>query len=338
MSGTMAKDIAEKGGTKLCSAVKDDRLGHFFALTGRKRQLIRQCIVLLFSITVIAHCGIGLAAQAQATGESALIGKYPTVKAKLEKNQFGAPIYLESAEVEDSLRVEMYGVFNHPFPAVSDALQSAAGWCEITPLHLNIKACTSRQAADQSLLTLYSGHKYYQPPADAYPLAFTFRVVSHQPSYLAVTLSADEGPLSTKDHRIRLEAVPLGPDKTFVHFSYAYRTGKIARMAIKSYFATLARDKVGFSVVAGKDGTPVYIAGVRGAIERNAVRYYLAVETYMDTLKYPEARRFEQRINRWYDLTAMYPRQLRETDKNEYLSAKRRERGNQLAQQKKEGR
>lgn len=338
--GTAMKEVTAK------DTVIEDGSNHSTGrayLVGTSMICLRQwlfllCTALFLSAVPVFLCSVGQAAENQAGGERALLDKYPVVRAKLEKNQFGAPIYLESAEVEDSLRVEMYGIFNYPFDAVRDALQSPADWCDITSMHINIKACTSRKAADQWLLTLYSGPKHYRAPADAYPLAMKFRIVSQQPEYLAVALTADEGPLHTRDHRIRLEAAPLESGKTFVHFSYAYRHDKIARMVIKTYFATLARDKVGFSVVAGTAGNPVYISGVRGAIERNAVRYYLAVETYLDTVNYPEGQRFEQRISRWYDLTARYSRQLKEIGKDEYIASKRHEHINQILQQKKDGR
>jgi hypothetical protein len=300
--------------------------------------LFGRCTAVFLWVLLVFWCGVGQAAEPLAGGERALLARYPTIRGKLEKNQFGAPIYLESAEAEGSLRVDMYGIFNQSFEAVRDALQSPANWCDITSLHINIKACTSRKTADQWLLTLYSGRKYYQPPADAYPLKLKFRIVSQQPEYLDVALAADEGPLRTKEHRIRLEAAPLDKRLTLVHFSYTYSHGPVARMAIKTYFATLARDKVGFSIIIGKGGKPFYVDGVRGAIERNTVRYYLALETYMDALKYPEDQRFEQRIGRWYDLTARYPRQLKEMEKPEYIASKRREHYNQLMLQKKGGR
>jgi len=297
---------------------------------------VRSSAFFLWAVLVFP-LSAGQAAGPETGGEPALLARYPAIRAKLEKNQFGAPIYLESAEAEGSLAVDMYGIFNHPFAALSDALQSPANWCDITPLHINIKACTSGRADGQWLLTLYSGRKYYQPPADAYPLKLKFHIVAQRPDYLDVTLAADEGPLRTKDHRIRLEAAPLDTERSLVHFSCSYSHGLVARMAIRIYFATLARDKVGFTIIAGKGGKPVYIGGVRGAIERNAIRYYLAVEAYLDTLGFPEEQRFERRIGRWYDLTARYPRQLKEMEKEEYIAVKRREHINQLALQKKEG-
>ncbi|GFO69851.1 hypothetical protein GMLC_34300 [Geomonas limicola] len=290
--------------------------------------------MLLFLLLAAAVTGSPASAEEAVTGAArALLAKYPSVAPKLQKNLFGAPIYLESFENKGTAEVDMYGVFGHTFHQVKDTLAVPANWCDITSLHINIKACTAKKTGSTWLVTLYSGRKYYQPPGDAYPLKLTFRVVAQQPDYLNVTLQGDQGPLRTKDHRIRLEAVPLDGGKSFVHFSYSYRTGTIATMAIKSYFATVARDKVGFSTVAGPNGNRVLVTGVRGAVERNAVRYYLALECFLDALKTPEKERFERRIGEWYDLTARYPRQLKELEKNEYLANKRREQQNQLTLQ-----
>jgi hypothetical protein len=296
------------------------------------RRSIVSCLGFVLVVVIVLFTGL---AHAEDSGSGrALLAKYPSLTAKLQKNQFAAPIYLESSESGGAQQVDMYGVFNYPFDIVRGALESPANWCDITALHINIKACTAKKNSDRWLLTIYSGRKYYQAPSDAYPLKLTFRLVAQQPDYFNLALTAQEGPLGTKDHRIRLEAVPLDQGRTFVHFSYAYRHGALANMAIKTYFATIARDKVGFSSSPGTNGTPALIGGVRGAVERNTVRYYLALQTYMDALKFPEGQRFEQRLNRWYDLTARYPRQLKEVDKPEYLANKRHEHQNQISLQK----
>ncbi len=98
-----------------------------------------------------------------------------------------------------------------------------------TSLLLNIKACTFRKVSGQWLLTLYSGRKYYQPPKDAYKLDFRFTIGAIQPEYLDIALTAQNGPLLTTDHRIRLEAVPLDAGRTFIHFGYDYSYGALAR-------------------------------------------------------------------------------------------------------------
>jgi len=270
------------------------------------------------------------AAEQLSSGNRVLLAKYPAIKPRLEKNQFGIPLYLESREEYSSLHVDVYGIFDYPFDGVRDALQAPDNWCDINSMLFNIKACTFRKMSNQWLLTLYSGRKYYQPPKDAYKLDFSFRLAATQREYLDIALAAKKGPLLTRDHRIRCEAAPLDKGRTFIHFSYDYSYGVLARAAIKSYYATIGRDKRGFSIIAtGKDGSPVYLGGVRGSLERNAVRYYLAIQAYMDTINIPPDQRFEKRNSRWYDLTARFPRQLYELDKGEYIANKRREHDNQ---------
>ena len=294
-----------------------------------------KAVVAVVLFTVIC-CEAALAAETAVPGERALAERYAAIRSKLEKNQFGAPIYLESKEGDDSVRVDMYGVFRFPFEAVRDALRSPAAWCEITPLHINIKACTYKTGKGHDEVTMYSGRKYYQPPSDAYPLKLAFHVASADSRYLKLDLRAEEGPLGTKDHHIRVEAVPLEGEVTFLHFGYTYHFGTMARIAIKTYFATVGREKEGFTLV-GEDGKQTYIQGPRGAVERNTMRYYLALQAYLETLKYPEKDRFEQRISRWFDLTSKYPRQLKEMDKPAYLKEKRLERENQEELQARQG-
>ena len=98
-----------------------------------------------------------------------------------------------------------------------------------------------------------------------------------------------------------------------------------------TYLATLWSGKKGFSIT-GKDdtGKPVYIEGIRGIIERNAIRYYLAIQSYLDTLDIPANKKFNARINRWFDLTAKYHYQLYEMDKKDYIKYKQKERKDQI--------
>jgi hypothetical protein len=299
-------------------------------MTITRRYIFHACIAFAGLATVLSLSFSVRAAEQLSSDNKVLLAKYPAIRTRLEKNQFGIPVYFESKEEYSSLHVDVYGIFDYPFDGVRDALQAPDNWCDINLLLMNIKACTFRKVSEQWLLTLYSGRKYYQPPKDGYKLDFRFSIAALQQEYLDIALTAKNGPLFTRDHRIRLEAAPLDKGRTFIHYSYDYRYGVLARAAIKSYYATIGRDKRGFSVIAsGKNGDPVYVGGVRGSVERSAVRYYLAIQTYMDTLKIPRNQRFEKRISRWYDLTARFPLQLYEMDKEEYLANKRRENKNQ---------
>jgi hypothetical protein len=133
---------------------------------------------------------------------------------------------------------------------------------------------------------------------------------------------------------MRFEAVPLDGGRTFVHVSYEYNGSVALRLAEKVYFATLGLGKVGFTVTGtDSEGNPIYIGGARGAVERNAVRYYFAIQSVMNTLRYPEKSRFSMRISEWYDLTSRYRKQLFDLDKNDYLAFKTKEHKNQVTLQ-----
>jgi hypothetical protein len=130
---------------------------------------------------------------------------------------------------------------------------------------------------------------------------------------------------------MKFEAIPLDEERTFVRVSYEYSESVALRLAESACFATFGRSKAGFTVTgADGNGKPVYIGGCRGAIERNAVRIYLAIQSFMNTLCYPEERRFSMRINGWYDLTTRYRKQLFDLEKKDYLTFKFKEHKNQL--------
>ncbi|MBZ0155280.1 MAG: hypothetical protein K8I29_03585 [Alphaproteobacteria bacterium] len=289
--------------------------------------------LLLFQ-SVLLFTGVFCAGGARAleiSGSSVLIDKYQQIKDILQNSSLGVPLFIESHEETDALQVDIYGTVDYPFERIRETFPVLAHWCDIVPLHLNIKACTFKKQNDLWLITLYSGRKYYQSPEDAQEVQFRFRVAAQQPEYLALSLIAEEGPLHTRDHRIEFDAIPLEGGKSFLHLRYAYRFDSWTRTAMKTYFSTIGRGKVGFTVTGRDDkGNPVYVGGVKGAIERNAVRYYFAIQAYMDSLSAPPGERFEARINRWYDLTDRFPQQLFELEKGEYLTAKRKERKNQL--------
>lgn len=152
---------------------------------------------------------------------------------------------------------------------------------------------------------------------------------------MKVSMAAKEGPLGTEDYQLAIEAVAL-KNKTLIRISMAFTPSIVSRLATSTYLATLGRNKIGFSVT-GVDSLnqPIFISGVKAVIERNAMRYYLAMKAYIETRALPVTERFDARTRRWFELTELYQRQLRELNKDEYLSAKRRERHNQLQLQRK---
>lgn len=258
-------------------------------------------------------------------GSASLLDTYRAVEAKLIQNHFGIPLHLESSEGKGLLHVEVYSVIDHPFEAVQSALEAPANWCDIVPLHTSIGICTYAKADGASLLTFYGGKKAVSRPEEAYQLRYRYRVRAARPGHFAALLAADEGPLNTRDHRLEIEAAPLQEGKTFMRFSCSYRYGRLAQVAMKGYFATVGRHKIGFSAAgADRQGNPVYVNGMKGAIERNAMRSYLAILAYMDTLRFSAEQRLDQRLNRWYDLSERYREQLHEVERGEYITNKKK--------------
>jgi hypothetical protein len=281
-------------------------------------------ILVVGSVWLLALAGLPTLALAQDT--ATLKARYAALHDKLANNQFGRPLYLESTQTSDVLKGDIYSMVEFPFATVKEAMPPIEHWCDIFILHLNVKGCRATGTGANGTLSLAVGRKFDQPVADAYKLEFSYRVVATTDDYLQIQLSATEGPLSTKDYRIQLEAVPIDARRSFLHMSYSYAYGFAGRMAMNTYLATLGSAKVGFSYTEKKpDGTPAYIGGVLGLIERNTMRYYLAIDSYLAAYRLPAGEQPEKRITTWYDATERFAPQLHEMDRNEYLDMKRKE-------------
>ena len=264
-----------------------------------------------------------------------LSNKYEEIEEQLLENVYGIPIYLESSHRKKLMQGEVYGIIYHPFNKVSNTLSSISSWCEIMPQHLNIKGCTYEYVNNQCRLTLYSGRKRYKNPGDSYRLNYEFNVRSLNDRYFFTTLNAAEGPFDTREYKINVEAIPVSDSSTFIHFNYEYQYGFLTNIAMKTYLATFGAKKIGFSIKEkDKNSTPVYVDGVQGVIERNAMRYYFAIQSYLNTEKIEKAKRFDKRSSNWFDLTEQYHKQLYELDKPDYLKYKKMERNDQLRLQK----
>ena len=261
--------------------------------------------------------------------------KYQELEVPLLDNIYGIPIYIESTSEKDSQRGDVYGIIYHPFTKVKAAFSQASNWCDIAPQHLNIKSCTYQHLNGSCKLSFYSGRKFYEETEFTYKLEYLYHANTHQDNYIYTSLGANSGPLGTSKYSIITEAVALTDNSTFIHFSYSYNQSFWTRLAINAYLQTIGWDKIGFTIIdTDQDGKPVYVDGVRGIIERNAVRYYFAIQSFLDTEDTIEEQRFLKRINHWFDLTEKYHQQLYEMDKKDYLKYKQKERMDQIRLQK----
>ena len=270
------------------------------------------------------------AAAGEAGSAAALRAQFSALKDSFGNNPFHRPLHMESVEGPEGVAGEIHAIVGHPFATARAALVQAPQWCDVLILHLNTKFCRPATAGKATVLHVIIGKKFDQPVADAYRVDFVYRVAASSADYFQVNLDAREGPLGTRDYRVMLEATPGDGGRTLVRLAYSYSFGMAGRLAMQAYLATAGRDKVGFTVVGQEPGSPPrYIGGMRGLVERNTMRYYLAIEAFVGALSAPASARLEKSLGDWYTATELFARQLHEMERGDYLAMKRKEHARQ---------
>jgi hypothetical protein len=270
---------------------------------------------------------IGVASMnAMADDAASLRARHVELRDQLAHNTFQRPLVIESDQAGDNLKGDVYAVLNYPFSLLSGELKDPENWCDILILPFNTKYCHAVGGNAGANLLVRIGRKFDQPVQDAYKLQFSYHPVAATSDYFESRLSSKEGPLGTRDYHITVSAVPLDDKRTFMHLSYQYGYGFAGKVAMQAYLATAGANKVGFSITSkDANGQPVYMGGVRGAVERTAMRYYLAIDAYLDSLSVPQGQQVDRRILNWFNASERYPRQLREMDRPTYVAMKRSE-------------
>jgi len=271
---------------------------------------------------IALSCAVFLCGAAQAQDAGALRARHARLQEQLAKSPFGRSLHVESTISGNTHQGEIYAVIEHPYNVLAPTLARPADWCDILTLQVNVKGCSASAEA----LTAHIARKPRATLENAHRVDFRFQVARRTADYLHVALNAPSGPVGTRDYGIRLEAAPLDAQRTFMHLSYTYTLGSMARLAMDAYLTGPGRDKYGFSVVDRlPDGRPVYVDGVRGVVERSAMRYYLAVEAHLDSLAMPPAQRLDARLRDWYAETTRYPQLKEPVSADEYVQMKRKE-------------
>jgi hypothetical protein len=291
------------------------------------RPLSRFCLWLLFG----AASGFAAAAIAPAEAGArptvaALRDKYAQIAERLERSPYGRPLLLEARELDKQLQGDAYALVSQPFPKVQEAMAPAGNWCEMLMLPFNTKSCATGPGRNGERLTLFIGRKNDTPIESAFRLDFDYALAARTPDYLQLVLKSANGPLGTRDYLIVLEAIPVGEGRTFLHFRYNYSYGTLSRVAMQAYLATVGASKVGFTTERDGGGGQRLVGGMRGVMERNTMRYFLAIDAFLSSLDAPAATRLTQRLNDWFSGVERYPRQLQEDiGRGEYVAMKRRE-------------
>ena len=262
-------------------------------------------------------CVALVSGTAQTQDAETLRARHAALREQLASNPFGRPLHVESSASGGAHKGEIHAVIEQPYAVVARALARPGNWCDILTLQLNVKGCNaSTDGAGETLAALIT-RKARDPADGAHRVDFRYEPVTASADYLAVALGARSGPMGTRDYRIVVQAAPLDSQRTFLQLSYAYSLGWMARTAMDAYLAGAGRDKRGFTVEGGE----------RGVVERSAMRHYLAIEAYIESLSAAPAQRLEVRLRGWYAAIARYPQLHEPVGADEYVEMKRREAG-----------
>ncbi|WP_296447875.1 hypothetical protein [Rhodoferax sp. UBA5149] len=277
-------------------------------------------------VLLICAAGVACASSAGVDSVVTLRAKYASLDEALRQNQFKRPLVLDSVETPNRLQGDIYAVIEHPFGVVSAGLDHPDHWCDVMILHVNTKYCHATVGPSGTVLKVYVGKKTPEELTFVPHIEFIYSVAAATPNYLEILLQAQDGPMGTSDYRIQLQAVALANDKSFLHLTYSYATNFAGQLAMQTYLATLGRGKVGFTVTGkGANGEPAYIGGVRGVVERNTMRYYLAIDSFLQFTNAAPTAQLEKRLQAWFTAIERYPRQLHDLDQGAYLEMKRAE-------------
>jgi hypothetical protein len=275
------------------------------------------------SVVAWIACAPATLADTADDSSAALRARYVALGEQLENSAIQRGLYLESTDNPRAPRGDAYAVINHPFATVAAAFATPANWCESLILHLNVQYCRAGVRDGSPQLSAALGKKTNQPLDDTHRIDQNSKVAVSAADYTRTELSSVEGPLGTGNYLIVLELTALDEQRSFMHLRYSYTQGLLTRWATNVYFSTRGRDKVGFTWIHEEDDPPRLVRGIRGALERNTMRYYLAIDAYLHALGSPAAQRFEQSLEHWFADTERFSRQLREVSQDDYVTMKR---------------
>lgn len=269
---------------------------------------------------------------------NALLNRYDKVKSNLKiHSQFSTPLYIASETDGPVLRGEVYGLIVNPdvtYEQLIKTFTNHTNWCEFIPLHLNVKGCIHTVENNKKFIRFYVGRKHYEAMDDVYALKYQFKVLQTTSNYCKIALTAPTGPSGTRNYLFQVEALKMN-GKTLFRIVSQYQSSKRSRFGTNIYLKTMGKKKIGFSVVgADANGKPIYVKGVKGIIERNVVRYFLAGKAFITLQRSKNSRQYQERLSNWFDETERYHKQLYEMSKKKYLQTKLREHENQKEMQK----
>lgn len=268
----------------------------------------------------------GLAAAtiaAPASAEPTLAQRYAALVAGPAR-PLAPGVYLESAEEAQRARGEVLARLDLPYATAAAVLADAQAWCRLLMLHPNVKHCLPGTGGGRGvLLDLTMAAQRDGLFGQEHLLQLSWTTLAHNASHLAVELMAERGPMGTRDYRIGFELAPLEAGTSVMRLVYSSAFTAAGLWMAQAYVATVARHRVGFTVVdTDAQGRPVHVRGVRAAIERNTMRFHLAVQSWLAVQPQPPEQRVARAIEAWFDASERHAAQLHEVEREEYVARK----------------
>jgi len=249
-----------------------------------------------------------------------------SVKSPLLSKPF--PISVTSELNGDLSRVAISALVPVTFTELANFYRDDSQWCQAFFANVYVKSCYKNQ---RSLRLFYNNNDRYQDLEAAF--RFDYRIETQQldPTRLYISLIAASGPLGSFDYQLNIEAQAANAGNSFIRLVYQARYGWLARSAVYVYLKTLGGGKVGFS--HDQDNKPV--EGLRGVLERNAMRYLLALSAYFTN--HESGKPYTVTLKNWHDYAQVFQDELQEIDWNAYQSLKTKEYGDLLKLEKNRG-
>lgn len=264
--------------------------------------------------------------------EASLMSQYKTMIPQLSESPFRAPVWVSSHMEDGHLEGDVYALLATSYETTANALDRVDVWCDLLQLDMIVKGCVYENTPHTSM-TVYLGDVGYQPMSEAHHIKYSFKVEVSKKGYTRLHLDTEKGPLGTANYNIVVEMMSVDAG-TFFKAHVDLDTSWSTRLALSAYFATLGRNKVGFSHSdEGKDEDTAYIGGLQGLIERSAMRQFLSLKAYFSTRNVAVQERYMARLAAWHDGTLEYERQLYEMDRESYIRIKQHERQGQMRRQ-----
>lgn len=236
---------------------------------------------------------------------------------------FGRPISLSSHTEDGVARGEAVAELDLSMPALRAVLEQPQRWCELLLLTPQIGGCATSGDPLDGRLEMQILSRFDQGADNAPRVTFRFSRQESDDQFLALRLDAAHGPWGTMDHRLDVEVAPLDDRRSVLRVGYSYRYGFQAMATLGLYLVTSGRSKHGFSL--DPQGRPV--RGFRGSVERNVMRYLLAIEAHVTTAARDPEARFQAGLDRWLEGVDRYPPQIAELDRSRYRQIKLRQFG-----------